>query len=91
MGDLDHAAYVMYPLAVSALSFEGTTNLGYDETHIIAHGHGMSGDIHIYTHTKSRQAGRQALTRWRNSASFISKPQSLFQADYVLLSPIGIN
>lgn len=47
----------MYPLAVSALSFEGTTNLGYDETHIIAHGCSKSGDIHIHTHTKSSQAG----------------------------------
>lgn len=58
MGDLDNAAYVMYPLAVSALSSEGTTNLGYDETHIIAHGHGKSGDIHI--HAYKEQAGRQA-------------------------------
>lgn len=48
----------MYPLAVSALSFEGTTNLGYDETHIIAHGCSKSGDIHI--HTYKDQAGRQA-------------------------------
>lgn len=61
MGDLDHAAYVMYLLTVSALSFEGTTNLGYDQTHIIAHGCSKSGDIHI--HAYKEQAGRQALTR----------------------------
>lgn len=85
----------MYPLAVSALSFEGTTNLGYDETHIIAHGHGKSGDIYIHTHTKSRQAGIDTIEKQCRLLSY-QKPQattlcSLFKADYVLLGPTRID